>query len=222
MATETQPVSAAQRAQRLEQIREEWSALCQETTGFCAEDPIDCIAELLRAVDALEAKCALTASASLLVEAQHLEQLAAELRRRVDQAARGEDEPEDEDAELRAKCERLEIHVADQTHIITSQTDHELRLLGANQKLLKVVQGECPVCGQSDLHSAELDGQAAVSCCECDWISTYAALAADGAEALPLNERIDFALKEARRWNATAGKLLCERDRVKAAGPEAL
>lgn len=136
------------------------------------------------------------------------------------------------DAERLALCESREViyresiakladQLADQAHIITSQTDHELQQKRRIEQLLKLVQGECPVCGQSDLHSAELDGQAAVSCCECDWISTYAALADDGGESRPLNERIDFALKQASHWNDTAGKLLCERDRVKAAGPEA-
>jgi hypothetical protein len=34
----------------------------------------------------------------------------------------------------------------------------------------------CPVCFSTDLHSAELNGQAAVSCSDCDWCVTYAYL----------------------------------------------
>ena len=35
---------------------------------------------------------------------------------------------------------------------------------------------ECPACGSTDLHSASLGGEAAVSCCDCVWIATYASL----------------------------------------------
>jgi hypothetical protein len=55
--------------------------------------------------------------------------------------------------------------------------ERERQLREANARLSKVVEGLCPECGANDLHSAELQGKAAISCCECDWISTYAALA---------------------------------------------
>lgn len=35
---------------------------------------------------------------------------------------------------------------------------------------------QCPVCFSFELHSAELNGQPAVSCTDCDWIATYAYL----------------------------------------------
>jgi len=35
---------------------------------------------------------------------------------------------------------------------------------------------QCPACGSTDLHSASLDDEAAVSCCDCIWIQTYSYL----------------------------------------------
>lgn len=32
----------------------------------------------------------------------------------------------------------------------------------------------CPACGSTDLHSASLNGEDAISCCDCVWIATIA------------------------------------------------
>jgi hypothetical protein len=39
---------------------------------------------------------------------------------------------------------------------------------------------ECPACGSTDLHSALLNGEDAISCCDCVWIATIASFQADG------------------------------------------
>lgn len=47
---------------------------------------------------------------------------------------------------------------------------------------LQFTPEECPVCFSTDLHSASLNNEAAVSCCDCDWIATYAYLRATVSE----------------------------------------
>ncbi len=39
-----------------------------------------------------------------------------------------------------------------------------------------IAQGKCPRCGSEELHSAAIDSEAAVSCTECNYITTYKAL----------------------------------------------
>jgi len=38
----------------------------------------------------------------------------------------------------------------------------------------------CPACWSNDLHSASLNGEDAISCCDCVWIATIASFQADG------------------------------------------
>lgn len=43
---------------------------------------------------------------------------------------------------------------------------------------LELTPEECPACGSTDLHSASLNGEAAISCCDCVWIATIASFQA--------------------------------------------
>jgi len=45
-------------------------------------------------------------------------------------------------------------------------------------ELLKLAQGICPACSGTDLHSALIEGTDGVSCFDCDWGKSYAALQA--------------------------------------------
>jgi hypothetical protein len=42
--------------------------------------------------------------------------------------------------------------------------------------VLDLVEGKCPICEGTDLHSATINGSEGVNCCECDWGSTYKGL----------------------------------------------
>jgi hypothetical protein len=35
---------------------------------------------------------------------------------------------------------------------------------------------QCPACFSTDLHSASINGEAAVSCCDCAWAATFSYL----------------------------------------------
>jgi len=206
MATEKQPVSAEQ----IGAIKVDIASLKQHWASHPGDVPLNisryfehgdmllqALTERDATIDKLQTKCALTAAASLLVEAQHLEQLAAELRRRVDEAARGEDGAEVA-VDLSAKCERLEQRIANQAHIITSQTDHELHQKRRMEQLEAAITK-----ADARLQDLGLDQTAIVR--------QLLSSALDGGEDQPINERIEFALQQGRRWNDTASRLLLER-----------
>ncbi len=69
--------------------------------------------------------------------------------------------------------------------------ERERQLRGLNEDLLKICEGTCPACGGNDLHSAEIDGKAAISCCDCEWNTTYAALAASPAPPDPQTSPVE-------------------------------
>lgn len=81
--------------------------------------------------------------------------------------------------------QKVENLIAQRDYLLKDQVEKQSRierLEGANQRLLKVALGECPECGENDLHSAAVGGKEAVSCTECDWIDTYEALAASDGQ----------------------------------------
>lgn len=45
-----------------------------------------------------------------------------------------------------------------------------------SRDLMALVEGKCPECDAEDLHSATVDSKDGVSCCGCDWATSYEAL----------------------------------------------